>query len=244
MDTMHPFKEFLLKYFMPEKCYNEFFHNFNFLYVPCLNIVLSKVLGIWIMLGTVVVKLPQIYKLLKAGSAEGLSFMSAVLELFAITGSMVYCISLNFPIGAWGETLFIVIQNLTIGFLIQHFGGSTLRGVGFILIYCCLLSLLISPLTPRSVAMAMQSSYMPAVIISQLIQSGTNYHNGHTGQLSAVSVFLLFFGSLARIYVSAQETGDSLMTLTCVIASCCNAVIAGQVLCYWNRRPSVKEKDE
>ncbi|XP_061105046.1 mannose-P-dolichol utilization defect 1 protein-like isoform X2 [Conger conger] len=204
MDTMNPFKDFLLTHYMPEKCYNEFFHNFNLIHVPCLNIFLSKILGVWIMLGTVVVKLPQICKLLRAGGAEGLSFVSSLFELFAITGSMVYCISLNFPIGAWGESLFIVIQNLTIGFLIQHFGGSTLKGVGFVLIYCCLLSLLISPLTPWSVVILMESSYMPAVIIAQLIQSGMNYRNGHTGQLSAVSVFLLFFGSLARIHISAK----------------------------------------
>lgn len=33
---------------------------------------------------------------------------------------------------------------------------------------------------------------------------GTNYSNGHTGQLSAVSVFLLFAGSLARIFTTIQ----------------------------------------
>ncbi|KAG9351709.1 hypothetical protein JZ751_022960, partial [Albula glossodonta] len=195
----------------------------------------------------------------------GLSFTSTLLELFAITGSMVFCISHNFPIGsninlkkkkktlacycsvyvcnfvtvcvracmcdsAWGETVFIVIQTLTIGFLIQHFGGNTIKGVGFIIGYCSLLSLLLSPLTPRSVVTSMQSSNMLAVILGQLVQAVTNYLNGHTGQLSAVSVFLLFLGSLARIFTSAQETGDSLMTLTCIIASCCNAIIAGQVL--------------
>lgn len=40
--------------------------------------------------------------------------------------------------------------------------------------------------------------------LSQLIQATSNYHNGHTGQLSAISVFLLFAGSLARIFTSIQ----------------------------------------
>ncbi|KAJ8384392.1 hypothetical protein AAFF_G00205250 [Aldrovandia affinis] len=244
METVDPLKEFLLKYFMPEKCYNEFFHNFNFLYVPCQKIVLSKILGIWIMLGTLIVKLPQILKLLRAKSAQGLSFTSVLLELFAVTGGMVYCIAHNFPVGAWGDTVFIVIQTLAIGFLIQHFGGNTTRGVGFVVVYCGLLSLLVSPLTPMLVATTMQASNVPAVIVGQLIQAETNYHNGHTGQLSAVSVFLLFVGSLARVFTSAQDTGDSLMTLGCMVTSCCNALIAGQVLCYWNRGPAVKEKAE
>lgn len=40
--------------------------------------------------------------------------------------------------------------------------------------------------------------------LSQLIQAASNFRNGHTGQLSAVSVFLLFAGSLARIFTTMQ----------------------------------------
>ncbi|XP_069033944.1 mannose-P-dolichol utilization defect 1b [Embiotoca jacksoni] len=71
----------------------------------------------------------------------------------------------------------------------------------------------------------------------QLIQAASNFRNGHTGQLSAISVFLLFAGSLARIFTSLQETGDSLMALTYVISSACNGIITLQVLYYWNSSP-------
>ena len=43
------------------------------------------------------VKLPQILKLMGAKSAEGISFHSVLLELLAITGTMAYSISNNFP---------------------------------------------------------------------------------------------------------------------------------------------------
>lgn len=43
------------------------------------------------------VKLPQIFKLLGAKSAEGLSLQSVMLELVALTGTMVYSITNNFP---------------------------------------------------------------------------------------------------------------------------------------------------
>lgn len=36
------------------------------------------------------------------------------------------------------------------------------------------------------------------------------------------------------VCVPMQETGDSLMTLTYVISSTCNGIIALQVLYYWN----------
>ncbi|KAF3697455.1 Mannose-P-dolichol utilization defect 1 protein [Channa argus] len=225
---MDPFKGFLIAYLMPESCYDEFFLNLNFLDVPCLKILLSKGLGIGIILGSVMVKMPQILKLMGAKSAEGLSFKSVLMELLAITGTMAYSIANKFPFSAWGEALFLMMQTVTIGFLIQHYGGRTSRGLLFVVVYFCLLILLLSPVTSMSVVTTMQASNMPAIIIGRLIQAVTNFQNGHTGQLSAVSVFLLFAGSLARIFTSLQETGDSLMALTYVISSACNGIIALQ----------------
>ncbi|XP_022069829.2 mannose-P-dolichol utilization defect 1b isoform X1 [Acanthochromis polyacanthus] len=239
---MDPFKGLLLTYFMPESCYDEFFLNFNFLDVPCLKVVLSKALGIGIILGSVMVKLPQILKLMGAKSAEGLSFKSVLLELLAITGTMAYSIANKFPFSAWGEALFLMLQTVTIGFLIQHYGGRTSKGLLFLAVYFTLLVILLSPFTSMSVVTCMQASNMPAIIIGRLIQAATNYQNGHTGQLSAISVFLLFAGSLARIFTSLQETGDTLMALTYVISSACNGIIALQVLYYWNSSLEHKKK--
>ncbi|XP_026871346.2 mannose-P-dolichol utilization defect 1b isoform X1 [Electrophorus electricus] len=241
---MDPLKDILVNYLMPEKCYDEFFLHFNFLHVTCLKIIISKGLGIGIILGSVLVKLPQILKLIGAKSAEGLSFKSVLLELFAITGTMAYSIANSFPFSAWGEALFLMFQTIAIGFLIQHYRGSTIKGLGFLVIFFALLAVLISPFTPMSVVTTMQASNMPAIIFGRLIQAGTNYSNGHTGQLSAISVFLLFAGSLARIFTTVQETGDSLMVLTYIISSCCNGLIAAQVLYYWNARPALKKKTE
>lgn len=239
-----PIKDLLLTYLMPESCYDEFFLNFNFLDVPCLKIVLSKGLGIGIILGSVMVKLPQILKLIGAKSAEGLSFHTVLLELLAITGTMAYSIANNFPFSAWGEALFLMLQTVVIGFLIQHYGGRTVKGALFLIVYFGLLFLALSPATPMSVVTTMQASNMPAIIIGRLIQAVTNYSNGHTGQLSAISIFMLFAGSLARIFTSIQETGDSLMALTYIISSSCNGIIAAQVLYYWNSSPALKKKKE
>ncbi|XP_055057034.1 mannose-P-dolichol utilization defect 1b [Misgurnus anguillicaudatus] len=239
---MDPFKDILVNYLMPEKCFDEFFLQFNLLHVECLKIVISKGLGIGIILGSVLVKLPQILKLIGAKSAEGLSFNSILLELFAITSTMAYSIVNSFPFSSWGEALFLMLQTVTIGFLIQHYAGNTIKGLGFVIVYSCLLAVLISPLTHRDIVTTMQASNMPAIIIGRLIQAGTNYRNGHTGQLSAISVFLLFAGSLARIFTTVQETGDLLMAVTYVISSFCNGVIAAQVLYYWNSTSALKKK--
>ncbi|XP_062813437.1 mannose-P-dolichol utilization defect 1 protein [Anolis carolinensis] len=224
----------LVPHILPAQCYDELLVRFNLLHIPCLKILISKGLGFAIVAGSLMVKLPQIAKILGARSAEGLSFNAILLELMAITGTMVYSVSRSFPFSAWGEALFLMVQTMAIGFLVQHFGGHTGRGVSFLLVYLSLLSFLLSSFTPPALVTALQASNMPAVVISRLLQAATNYRNGHTGQLSAITASLLFAGSLARIFTSIQETGDPLMALTFGVSSVCNGVIMGQLLYYWN----------
>ncbi|XP_063786739.1 mannose-P-dolichol utilization defect 1 protein [Pseudophryne corroboree] len=239
---MEAIRSLLVPAILPDSCYEEFFLDYNLLHVPCLKILISKILGIGIIVGSVMVKVPQIVKILRSGTAEGLSFQSILLELLALTGTMVYSITHGFPFSAWGEVLFLMVQTLIIGFLIQHLGGRTSQGVLFFSVYFCLLAILLSPVIPMVLVTVLQASNMPAVVISRLIQAMTNYRNGHTGQLSAVTIALLFLGSLARIFTSIQETGDYLMSLTYVVSSACNGVIGAQLLYYWNVSSTGKKK--
>lgn len=97
---------------------------------------------------------------------------------------------------------------------------------------------------PLAVPTLLQASNVPAVVVGKLLQAATNYHNGHTGQLSAITVFMLFGGSLARIFTSVQETGDPLMAGVFVVSSLCNGLIAAQVLFYWNAKAPHKQKKQ
>ncbi|KAG8141072.1 putative Mannose-P-dolichol utilization defect 1 protein [Naja naja] len=232
----------LVPYILPERCYEELIVDLNLLHVPCLKVFLSKALGFGVVAGSLVVKMPQILKILAAKSAEGLDFNAILLELVAISGTMAYSITNNFPFSAWGEALFIMIQTVSIGFMVQHFGGQTRRGLAFLFTYFTLLALLLSPLTPSVVVTTLQVSNMPTAATSRLLQAATNYRNGHTGQLSAITTFLLFAGSLARIFTSIQETGDLLMVLTYVVSLACHSLILAQVLYYWNARDRLKKE--
>ncbi|XP_032471746.1 mannose-P-dolichol utilization defect 1 protein isoform X1 [Phocoena sinus] len=92
-----PLKRVLVPILLPEKCYDQIFIQWDLLHVPCLKILLSKGLGLGIVAGSLLVKLPQVFKILGAKSAEGLSLQSVMLELMALTGTMVYSITNNFP---------------------------------------------------------------------------------------------------------------------------------------------------
>ncbi|XP_055432624.1 mannose-P-dolichol utilization defect 1 protein isoform X2 [Bubalus kerabau] len=120
-------KPVLVPLLLPEKCYDQIFVQWDLLHVPCLKILLSKGLGLGIVAGSLLVKLPQVFKILGAKSAEGLSLQSVMLELVALTGTMVYSITNNFPFSSWGEALFLILQTITIAFLVLHYRGQTVK---------------------------------------------------------------------------------------------------------------------
>ncbi|KAM3850611.1 mannose-P-dolichol utilization defect 1 protein-like [Diretmus argenteus] len=216
-----PVKEFLLTYLMPESCYEDFFVNLNFVHG----------------------QLPQMLKIMRARSEEGLSLTSVLLHLYAISCPVVFCMANNFPLIAWGERLFTLLQTAVIGFLILHYRGDTLRGLLLLLAYSGVMFLLGSYATAVVVSM-MQASSMAAIIASKVIQAGTNYSNGHTGQLSCLSVLLVWAGSLALIFVSLQETGNSLTTLAHILSAGLSCILLGQVLCLKSSSSSAKHKSK
>ncbi|KAK3094688.1 hypothetical protein FSP39_004947 [Pinctada imbricata] len=208
----------------------------------CMKLVLSKCLGFVIILGSVMVKIPQLVKIINNQSAQGISLMAVLCELFAVSATTVYSFAKSFPFSSYGEGLFLVIQTSLIAFCVLFYNGNLQGGLGFLAVYIGLMVFLMSSMAPMPLLSLLQSSNIPIAIISKLIQAVTNVRNGGTGQLSVVTVFLLFAGSIARIFTSIQETGDSLVVATYVVSTACNGLIFAQILYYWNAKPKPKSE--
>lgn len=230
MDSLKPF----LSLFVKDECFNILFKEWNLFHVPCLTAALSKVLGYLIIAGAVLVKLPQIIKIVKSKSAEGISFAAICLELFAISSMLAYSLAYEFPFTTWGDSFFLMIQVSIISGLVLYYKGRVMQSVAFMIFYYITLYILTSGITPVTVLAALQASNMPAVVIAKLIQALECYRNGHSGQLSAITVFLTTLGSVARIFTSMQETGDQLVITTYIVGTFANGLIAFQILYYWN----------
>ncbi|XP_018430460.1 PREDICTED: mannose-P-dolichol utilization defect 1 protein [Nanorana parkeri] len=215
---MEALRGVLVPAILPESCYDEFFLQYNLLHATAPDYCSFHH------------QLPLITALSTINCP--LSLPSIALR---VNGWLCLC-------SAWGEVLFLMIQTLVIGFLIQHLGSRTNLGILLLGIYFSIVAVLLSPVVPMAVVTVLQATNVPAVIISRLIQVMTNYRNGHTGQLSAITVTLLFLGSLARIFTSVQETGDPLMALTYVVSSACNGLIFAQLMYYWNAGPAGEKK--
>ncbi|KAJ1519924.1 hypothetical protein ONE63_004161 [Megalurothrips usitatus] len=222
------------------QCYDEFFVYYNFFNVPCLKAALSKGLGYGIIAGSVMVKVPQILKMARAGSGEGISLVGVTLDLSAITANAAYAFVLGYPFSSWGENMFLAVQTIAIAALVLHLGGRPAAAYAYVAVYGALLAVLLSSLTPMSVLVFLQSMVIPAVIVGKSMQIISNFRNGSTGQLSAATVLMMLAGSLARIFTLQQETGDELLVLVYIVAATLNGITAAQLAYYWNAAPAGK----
>jgi mannose-P-dolichol utilization defect 1 len=57
--------ERLMSFFMTPKCYEDIFFNMNIFNVICLKMIISKVLGYGILAGSLMLRVPQILKVIK-----------------------------------------------------------------------------------------------------------------------------------------------------------------------------------
>ncbi|KAL7740319.1 hypothetical protein ACLKA6_018763 [Drosophila palustris] len=220
---------------MNQKCYDNYFLDHNFLDVPCFKALLSKGLGIGIIAGSVLVKVPQVLKILNNKSGEGINLFGVMLDLLAITFHMSYNFMNGYPFSSWGDNTFLALQTVAIAALVLFFGGRKPHAFVFLLAYAGLLYVLNSGLTPMKALLTIQSCNIPILLVGKLSQALTNYKAGSTGQLSAATVIMMFAGSLARIFTSIQETGDQMIIITFCASTFANGVIVAQLLYYWNK---------
>lgn len=218
---------------LSEKCYDTFFVEFDFLHAGCLKAAISKGLGVGIILGSTFVKIPQITKIIKARSAKGIALLGCILELVALSSATAYNYSNGYPFSSWGEYVFLLVETAIIAFLVIYYGGRKLLAVVFLVSTMATLYVLISGLTPLNILWSLQAANLPIVVVAKMLQAVTNFSQGHTGQLSAVTILLLLTGSIARVFTSIQETGDSIVVAVAACSSAANAVLAFQMLYYW-----------
>ncbi|XP_074528817.1 mannose-P-dolichol utilization defect 1 protein-like [Halichoeres trimaculatus] len=235
-------KNFLVTFLMPEKCYERIFVNFH-LNGACLKFILNRIVGLFIILDTFVAQLPQLLKILWRGSANGLSLTASLLQLYALSCPVVYAIAHNFPLFAWADRLITLTQNVVIVFLILYHRGKTFKGM-LLLLACTGVMFLLGSYKVKAVASVLQDSSLTALALSKGFQAGTNYRNGHTGQLSTLSVILSWTGSLGTLYMFLQDTGSLFETLSHVLSAGLSCVLLAQVLCYRNSIAPTKEKSQ
>ncbi|KAL5482676.1 hypothetical protein ACEPAI_9270 [Sanghuangporus weigelae] len=232
-----------------EKCYHSLVEELNVGDVECLKYALSKGLGVGIVIGGSIMKVPQVLIILRARSARGLSFTAYVLETLSYAITLVYSFRNDFPFSTYGENFFLTLQNAIITVLIAYFPSPSLRRAktNSVAAFTTFLATLAGAfalyyLPPTSLAL-LQLATTPLSVLSKFPQIMTNYRARSTGQLSAFAVISQIAGCLARLFTTVTETGDPLLFLAFATALALNCVLGAQMWMYWGQDADTKGID-
>ena len=218
-------------------CHSTLIHSLSITADPtCLPLAISKFLGLAIICASAIVKIPQILKLVSSRSASGLSFVSYAMETAAFLITLAYNIRKGFPFSTYGETALILLQDIAISVLILQYSNRGAQAGAFVAAVAAAVYALIVSDTLVSEPLMQQLQVGAGVlsVASKLPQIWTIYTSGGTGQLSAFAVFNYLAGSLSRIFTTLQEVDDKLILYGFIAGFVLNAVLAGQVVYYWN----------
>ncbi|KAJ1920380.1 hypothetical protein H4219_000918 [Mycoemilia scoparia] len=209
----------------------------------CLKYAVSKVLGLGIVLGGCIVKLPQIYKIVKSRSAIGISLLAYIQETIANIITLAYNLREGNPFTTYGETLFIGIQNYLITIMLYMFSGRNFQAfvmAGVLLGFT--FALFDSTWVSQSLLEKLQGATVAMILSSRASQIYNIWKNKRTGQLSAFTVFNYFFGTAARLYTTIMEVDDNLMLACFLLSTIANGILAFQMIWYWNADKTTKYK--
>jgi mannose-P-dolichol utilization defect protein 1 len=172
-------------------CYKTLLLDIDPSHTECLKLAVSKGLGIGIIGASSIVKVPQLLKLINSQSAEGLSFLSYLLESSAYLISLSYNVRHGFPFSTYGETALILVQNIVIASLVLKYSGNSLGIAGWIGgLGAAGFALFNENMVGEERLSLLQATAGVLGVASKVPQILTIWTEGGTGQLSAFAVSL------------------------------------------------------
>ncbi|TIA86798.1 hypothetical protein E3P99_03566 [Wallemia hederae] len=191
-----------------------------------------NIIRIGIVVGSSLIKLPQLYTLYASsksgsGSNSGLSLTAFALETVAYFINYVYGYVHQYPFTTYGENLSLTLQNiLIVGFILKKKRKTLLFAI-------LTLSFIFTP--KQLVDITFQIS-IPLSLASKVPQIVTNHRNRSTGALSVPTTVAQFGGCCVRVLTSMHGANDIPMTISFAGAALLNAALLAQIALYSSSR--------
>jgi mannose-P-dolichol utilization defect protein 1 len=184
-----PVQDFLTSLIGPE-CYTHLLTNLSVSASPqCTTLLLSKLIGYGILTLSLVVKLPQLLKLLSSRSSSGISFLSYFLETAAYAITLAYNVRHANPISTYGEIAVIAAQNVVVSLLVLEFRKQrAAQGLFVAVLASAGWALFDERVVSEEHLGWLQAATIPLGMASKVPQIWTVWREKSTGQLSAFAV--------------------------------------------------------
>jgi mannose-P-dolichol utilization defect protein 1 len=203
-------KSFILSQ-IGEKCYAPVVEQLSLAASPaCSKLAISKGLGIGIVGVSAIVKVPQLIKLLRSGSARGVSFTSYALETAAYTITLAYNYRSGNPFSTYGEIAVLAVQNVMIAVLVLVLTSRRNMAAAFVVALSSAGYALFDPALVSNEHLALcQAATIPLSLASKVPQIWTIVRERSTGQLSAFSVWLNILVVIRLLLLGIWGDGSS-----------------------------------
>ena len=194
----------------------------------------ANVLGYVVATGSLLLYTPIALRIVRTGSADGLTLSTWWLKLVAYTCSDLYCYSNGYPISTYAETLVITLEAACILGLVAAYqdrlDARFLAGGGTFLAVAGTAAAGGAPAEALALAQAGSTVLNTAALLPQL---ALNAERGSPGGYSPLTAGLACGGCLIRLFTTVQLTsGDPLLLAGYGLGLTLNAALLAQIFYY------------
>lgn len=216
-------------YIVTKRCYDNIM--VQNLTSHCIRMALSKCLGYGIVIGSFLLKQPQIFAIIISKSVKGQSLYSQYLEIATMITTALYNYYNDNPISTYAESIVITQQNIFIVGLFWYFENISIKYqlqtiIGFI-VYTG-----IHFIVPDMLFNSSMIFVTILTLLSKQKQILYNYKKKSTGVLSILTCGLQFLGSCARVFTTFNDIDDIFLLISSLISCFLNAFILSQIFYY------------
>jgi mannose-P-dolichol utilization defect protein 1 len=213
-----------------------------FLSIPCFSQLISKGLGLAIIAGSCLNKVPIMINMLTSKSAAGISRNSLYGEAIVYANGALYGYLFSYPFTSYGENVSLLIQNIILiimAWQLSRQSPSSSRAsleeqvsviVGFFAYLVAILQFL-----QKDYYYLLLSATWPVMLYARGSQVYETFFVKHTGNLSVVTTSMNLVGSLIRIGTTIQETGDVIVLVGYMMSGALSFIMFIQ---YWLYLPN------
>ena len=248
-----PSQEFIF-FVLRRDCWDTFFVEFDLLNFDCLKASISKGLGLGIILGAVIVKLPQIYTIVYNQKFPDTASIYG--ELLSSILATVWFRAQGTPFSAYGEVVILVASNILVVLSVwrYRFPGYTHAAIFFGAI-AVMSGVALSAaqngvpslnLTAVQGSVILQYTFNGIFQVSRISQIAAIFSGGRAAAegLALFSLLLQFAGAAARVFTTAQEVTDVMQLIFSAVNAALNGIVLVQYVFLVTLRGSVEIKDK
>jgi len=182
----------------------------------CWSRLLVKGLGIGIILGSCLNKMPIMLNIWNTKSTAGLSRTAVYGESIVYSNCALYGLLESFPISSYGENIAMTIQSVLIVILIWKFTDHPpvqMRERVLAVLFAILYVGAVVAWLPSQWHYLLMASIWPIQVVSRGSQIIQTHRLQHTGAQSVITTSMNLFGSMVRILTTIKEVGWDLAVL-------------------------------